>query len=587
MPVRAAAARDGSPSEVSRIPWRDIGLGGCDVGGTDDIQAEIVAAVSPDDLLDLAEYHQRRGQPEWAGSCWAAFDDRYARIDLTPLQRGRRADAYGIEAANTNRLAEAEAAWRSAIELFAQAGDEERRQAARGRLGRALCSTDRGEAGLALVEEAASYMLNQAGPDRWAGALVAVATALLYVGRPDDGLEMLDRASAYLPASLDPRSPGHVAVLRAQCFGALGRMDDARTAATAAARICRDLGYTEGLAHAALVAGFAAEQLDDGEGALDAYDDALAAATDPDLIARVRAHRAALLAGSSRAAEAVDDLIQAIRDRAAAGDAEGTLRAQSALAMAYLSCDRPDEAAAVVEEALAATDLSDMDDEMLGLGLRYHLAEAYRRLGRADAAIDQLELIAAGFRAENFAEGLGQVIEEIGDLLDRQDRDRAAAQRYLSAAEAFRYADHPVDECRNRRRHALSLLWADDQVGALAALATVDELSLDLPETEAAAWERANLLLDGAKILRMAGRLPEAAVRSEAAARAFRRAGHVGMAGHADLLHAETLLQTSRPAEAADAARLGLVEMPPGEPGRRRLEAVLGAALAALDEDRP
>jgi tetratricopeptide (TPR) repeat protein len=557
------------------------------VGDTDDIRAAIAATASPDDLLDLAESYQRRGQPDWAGSCWDAFDDRYARIELTPLQRGRRADAYGIEAANTNRLAEAEAAWRSAIELFAQAGDEERRQAARGRLGRALCSTDRGDAGLAMVEEAATYMLDHAGPDRWVGALVAVATALLYVGRPDDGLEMLDRADAYLPASLDPRSPGHVAVLRAQCFGALGRMEDARTAAARAARVCRDLGYSEGLAHAALVVGFAAEQLGDGEGALDAYEDALAAATDAELIARVRAHRAGLLASTNRAAEVLDDLIEVIRDRVAAGDAEATLRAQSTLAMAYLSCDRPEEAAAVVEEALAALGLSDVDDEMLALGLRYHLAEAYRRLGRSDAAIDQLERVAAGFRAENFAEGLGQVTEEIGDLLDRQDRDSAAAQRYLSAAEAFRYADHPVDECRNRRRHALSLLWAADQAGALAALATVDKLSLDLPEDEAAAWERANLLFDGAKILRTAGQLPEAVVRSEAAARAFRRAGHVGMAGHADLLHAETLLQTSRPAEAADAARLGLVEMPPGEPGRRRLEAVLGAALAALDEDRP
>src|SRR4029078_6880735 len=102
------------------------------------------------------------------------------------------------------------------------------------RVGRVLCATGRGDEGLGLVEEAASYLLAHAGRDRWAGALTAGGTAELYVGRRDDALVALERALEYLPYSLDPRGGAHIAVLKAQCLGSLRRVEDGRAGAAQA-----------------------------------------------------------------------------------------------------------------------------------------------------------------------------------------------------------------------------------------------------------------------------------------------------------------------------------------------------------------
>src|SRR5262249_24996651 len=96
---------------------------------------DLNGADSPDAVLDLAEEHLRRGRRELAFGVWHAFDERYAAIELTPRQRGRRADGHGVEAANGDALTEAETAWRSAVALYAEAGDEVRRQGTRGRIG--------------------------------------------------------------------------------------------------------------------------------------------------------------------------------------------------------------------------------------------------------------------------------------------------------------------------------------------------------------------------------------------------------------------------------------------------------------------
>src|SRR6185436_7884901 len=135
-----------------------------------------------------------------------------------------------------------------------------------GRIGRAMCATGRGTEGLSLVEDAASYLLAHAGLDRWTGALVAVATAQLYAGRPDDALSTLDRAGEYVGSCPDPYAAAHIAVQKAQCLGALGRMEDARAAAEEAVAVSRRCDFADGIAHASMMAGFAAEQLGDGEG---------------------------------------------------------------------------------------------------------------------------------------------------------------------------------------------------------------------------------------------------------------------------------------------------------------------------------
>jgi tetratricopeptide (TPR) repeat protein len=262
--------------------------------------------------------------------------------------------------------------------------------------------------------------------------LSAVATAQLYVGRPDEALTALERAAEYLPSCLDARGSAHIAVLRAQCLGALGRMEDAREAALDAVRISRECEFGDGIAHASMMAGFAAEQLGDGEAAVASYDDAIAATTDNDLLRRVRAQRAAC-SGTPRADEVVDDLVEAVAERTASGDDEGAARARHGLAIAYLNSGRPLDCAEAAEEALAwfvkqaesapsaspdgadepdEDDEDDEDDLSTVLSVRHLLSVAYLRLGQPEEAIAQLELISALCAEQGNPAGVGQMAED-------------------------------------------------------------------------------------------------------------------------------------------------------------------------------
>jgi hypothetical protein len=542
----------------------------------------------PDELLDLAEDQRRRGRRPEARAAYEAFDTRYAGAELTTLQRGRRADGHGVDAAARGEMAEAEAAWRSALALFAEAGDELRRQSTRGRIGRVMCDSGRGDTGLGWVEESATYLLAHAPQDRWSGALYSLAVAYGDVGRADQALPVLDRAEEYLAANLDASLPAAVAMSRAQFLGALDRPAEARDAAQEAVRRSQAADFGEGVAHGSYLAGLAAEQLGELGAAVAAYDGAIAASDATGLVElarHVRLQRASLLAGTPQASSVLDDLIDAVADRVSAADYGPAARVRHELAIAYLNAGRPLDSADVGEEALAWFLASDDDDAPhRAIALRHLLATAYQRLDQPDEAINQLELISADCAERDNPAGVGQMAEEIGDILDLQDRDAAAALRYLTAAEAFRAADLPLDEFRNRRQHATSLLWAGDVEAALSALEAADHLSLSQDDSDQARWERASLLYDGAKILRNAGRLDEATLRAEGAAAAFRASGHFLQAAHAEMVHAELLLRGERPDEAAAAAQRGLADLPSGEDGRERLEALLAAAREAQAE---
>ena len=196
------------------------------------------------------------------------------------------------------------------------------------------------------------------------------------------------------------------------------------------------------------------------------------------------------------------------------------------------------------------------------------LSVAYVRLGQPDEAIAQLEVISADCVERDDPAGVGQITEEIGDILNQQDRTRRGL-RYLTAAEAFRAAEQPLDDFRNRRQHATSLMWANDLHAAMAALAVADEQSLSLPtgvephDTERVGWERAILLYEGARILRAAGRGDEAIVRAARATGASAAGDFLAQSAQAELLQGELLLEAGRPAEAEAAGRRAL-ERPAG-----------------------
>ena len=120
--------------------------------------APIPDEVSADDLLDLADDHWHCDRIAEAVAVAAEFDDRHARAELTALQRARRADLNGLVSANDNDLEVAEISWSSAIDLYAEAGDELRRQMARCRVAVLMCRTGRTEIGLPIAEDATGHL---------------------------------------------------------------------------------------------------------------------------------------------------------------------------------------------------------------------------------------------------------------------------------------------------------------------------------------------------------------------------------------------------------------------------------------------
>ena len=541
----------------------------------------VPAGLGPDELLDLAEQHYRRGDFAGAYGCWHGFDDGYAMAALTTLQRARRADGYALESANSGDLPPAETAWRSAIALYAEAGDELRRQIARGRLGLAYCASGRGEAGLPMVEEATTYVLAHGGPDRRTGAFLSLSAAYGAIGRHDDGLAALDRAEQYVADSPDPYVSIRLLIDRAQHLGAAGAVEESRAAASEGLRLARIDGYRDGVARACWILGLAAEYQHDPSGAVAAYDEALAAADDRNFAQQVRRQRATILAGSARAAEAIEDLQEALDTERRAGNLAGANAVRHQLAIAYLNAGRTLDAAETAEEAVAAFDAV---DDPHAHSVRHLLATANLRLDQPDEAIAALEIIEAHCLALDNPAGAGQIAEEIGDILDGLDRDAAAAARFGQAAHRYRAAELPLDGVRAQRRYATSLLWSQDLPGALAALEVADFASAELPADEpAATWERAMLGYDGAKIFSREGRLVEGAVRAAAAAGRFRAIGAATEAAHAEALRAELLVQAEQPADAEQALRRALAELPEEgtEEARRRMADLLAEALTA------
>ena len=545
------------------------------------VQPEVPADTAPDAMLDRAEQHYRRGEFPVAYAWWHAFDDRYAAAELTALQRGRRADGHALETANGGDLASAQTAWHSAIGLYAEAGDELRRQIARGRLGLGYCVTGRGEAGLAMVEETTTYILAHGGVDRRAGAFMSLSAAYGAVGRHEDGLVALDRAEEY--ARYSPDGNVHIRLIldRAQHLGAVGRVELSRETATEAGGLARAAGFREGIARAAWILGLAAEAQQDQQGAVAAYDEALEAVDDVQFERLIRRQRAGLLAGSARAADAIADLTETVAAETADGDLAAANAARHQLAIAYLNAGRILDAAETAEEAVAGFDAA---GDPHAHAVRHLLATADVRLGQPDDAIAVLEIVEAHCLAEDNFAGAGQMAEEIGDILDRMDRDAAASARFATAANRYRRAELPIDAVRAQRRHASSLLWSRDLPGSLAALEAADLASAELPADEpGTAWERGMLGYDGAKILSHDGRLVDGAVRAAAAAARFRSIGARAEAAHSEALRGELLLQAEQPADAEQAMRRALAELPEDgtEESRQRMADLLADALAA------
>ncbi len=545
----------------------------------------VPASAGPDELLDLAESWHRAERIEEAFAAWHAFDERYATGPLTVLQRARRADGNASECATAGDLDAARVSWSSAVELYAEAGDETRRQEATGRLGMTLCDTGDAARGLSMVEDSTAYLVGHGSAAQRISALLRLVAALASAGQTQRAESVLDDIEAQPPqaTAVVPHLPTKVLLRRAHLAGQAGNPQAVRSFSERARELSRQAGDRNGLAGACWLVGLSAEQLGDPAAALDAYDEALTAVRNDKFRAAIRTQRAGLLAGSSRAAEAVADLVEAVAQATADGAGEQAARARHKLAIGYLNTGRPLDAAEVAEEALAWFDRA---GDPHGTEVRHLLAAAYRRLNQPNQAISQLEAISAECARHGNQAGVGQMAEETGEILDSVDRDAAAATAFLAAAQAYHEAGLALDEARAYRRHATSLHWSHNAEGALAALATADALAAILAAgDQATAWERALLAYDGGRILGNTERLDEALGRTTAAVAAFRNMQAPVQIAHAEALCGELLLRSDRPREAEQAARRALTSLPERAGGRERMADLLAATLDA--QDRP
>ncbi|WP_062348938.1 hypothetical protein [Herbidospora yilanensis] len=286
--------------------------------------APLPPAHTPEELLDLAEEAWQRGRIDEAKAAWA----RYDALGPDDLLEARRADGRGLVAMVGGDTETALAEWRRAADLHT---DEERRQSTLGRIGLLLCQLGQADEGLPMVESSAAALGTPS-------ATIRLAHAYLVVGREAEAEEILTAApptGTGLLLLANVRGDAETA-LRAR--DALRAEDDREGLARACALY----------AHLLLTAGV------DEAGArevLAAYDEAVANAP-----ARERAglhhDRGGLHLQLGMAAEAVDDLVEAVAQYVAEGETEPVRYARLSLAEAYARLGRTAEAEIAAEEAL-------------------------------------------------------------------------------------------------------------------------------------------------------------------------------------------------------------------------------------------
>lgn len=547
-----------------------------------EVDLTVPEQATPDEVLDLADDSFARGRDEQAYALWRLFDDRFAAAPLSLLQQARRVEGSGLAVAgDAHRITEAEEAWQRAIVLYEQAGDTERGQVARGRLGLTRCQAGRVIDGLPMVEESTDYVTRYGNPANQAAAYRRLAVALFCAQRPADALVAVDQALDLRAHALDPAFDAQLALIKAQCLGALDRLVECAVAAEEAVGLFEAQGDPDPMAAALIVLGIAEEAERSPDAALTAFARAAEVASDDGLRAEARTRRARLLAGTPRAADAIDDLVEWV-NRVVGNPAEGD-QARYFLAVALLNAGRPGEAAESAEDALTGFEAR---GERYAINQTRRLLHAvYRQLDEPDQALAQLDELVAALTDPEDAVQRGQMQEEAGEILYGQDRDALAAERFTAAAEAYAETGQHLDLARALRRRALALRWAGEIDAAVDALPELDALVAGLPsdpaEAPEAVFERAMLGYDAARIYIEAERLDDALVRINGPAAQFRSIEAFGEAMASELLLGEVLVRLDRPAQAEAVLRRVVTGLPRDSGALPQAVWLLSAALEA------
>ncbi|MGC4852215.1 hypothetical protein ACLQ24_02185 [Micromonospora sp. DT4] len=532
-----------------------------------------------DELLALAEESWGRHDRVTFQAALAAYDDGFGTADLPSRTVAHRLALRAAERGDEDDIEGAVELNRAALDLYRAAGEELPAQVVAGRLGVLLTRVDEyAEEGLALVREAAEALDRLGDVRQRAAGHDRLALALLHRQRWADALAALDRVPA--DAGGDEHLAARVALHRAHLLEQSDRVDEARAAAEEARRIARDLGVGELVVAACLTC---ARTVDGPAEAVAACDEALQVVP-ADAELPVRVARARVLLSAGRAADAVDDFVEAVTlcvERGAEGDA--FLRWE--LANAYRVVGRLAEAAEVAEEAVLGLDRLGAQGE--ADRCRHLLAGVYAGLGEIDPALALLEQLSVNLDGPDNLPYRAQVLEEAGGILYDADRDAVAAERFAAAATAYRLADLPLDELRARRREAYAWFWSDNLTEAVHAVELADGLAAVLagqPEPEpSVTYELAMMAETGARVLTGEGRLDEALERLAGVPDRLRSIEAFGEAAQVEVLVGELLLRLDRPAEAEPLLRRVLGGLPAGSRPVRQTAWLLARALDLLD----
>ncbi|MFI0419814.1 hypothetical protein [Spongiactinospora sp. 9N601] len=454
------------------------------------------AETTPDTLLDLAERSWDHADFRAALATWARFDELYGEAGgagLSEVQRARRDEGRGF-AAGKDRPRETIAEWERAVLGYARAGDELRRQAALSRL--ALLRATLGDEGdwVAAAEESAAYLDAHGTAAQRTAAAVRLAQTYHEAGRPDDAVRLLESTAE---RSEDPGRPLlRLAEILADDPTALD------TATATAARARNALRATGGirlatacLLHARLLRDQAGALGQTGEDealgeVVQAYGEALAVAPRADTALRAFAYagRGEAVLALGRAAEAADDLIEAVASLTSVGANEQAAMVRVDLCRAYLATGRPLDAAEAAEEALAMLPEQLADER---LAARWVRADAQRDLaepGDLEAVLADYREVEAGLLATGRRAEAASAAEAAGDLLMRLSRHEEAAGTYARAA-GLDDGD-PLRTARLLRHHGTAVYKLDREEEAMEIFAAARDALAGLPPADPdVVWE--------------------------------------------------------------------------------------------------
>lgn len=549
-----------------------------------DTLADVPSDAGLDLLLDLSEEALWRDDSPRVEALWARVRDWEGAAGLTVLQQARLADLYGMRL-HDGDSDELVRVWTEARDFYREAGDSVREQRTRGRLGLHTCRHGDPEEGLAEVRQTTNYLLDHATPQDQAGALRRLGVALLHAGQPAEAVSTLDKLREVSEPDPGPRVRLQVLMIKAQALGAAGLPAEALIAAQELVAGAVETDESELIGLGEFIAGQSHLLLEDQAAAVQCYERALAQEELPDEVVReIRERRGMLLAGTGRAAEAIDDLAALVARLVSEGQQGEADYARFQLAVAMFNADQPSDAAEVAEEALYGADHS--GNQGLADQVRHLLAAIYQRLDEPQLALTHLDQLASNLDGYDNAAGRAHVLEQAGDLLFDLDKDAAAVERFAAAATAYESAGMPFDRLRALRRQAVASMFGLGPEQAHEALAQADLVASAVEVTGPdVQYELAWLALDGARVLAGSGEAEAALERVRTVPGRFRELESFGEAFLADLTMGEVLLTLGRATE-AEPVLLSVVGGLPRDAGALP-RAAYALAHALLQLDRP